>query len=143
MEDYEEDMLYISTKLNLIPLLQNITQVLNETPGKKASSAKRIKHYMSQLSHEQRQKLYYFYKIDFEMFEYDHEFVYDCAFYLRSNCSLYCTEVPKSVDLQFPSFLPLPPSTDATAVVARAFFTCSSRRAARRAERGNATELPY
>merc|ERR1712117_906622 len=75
MEDYEEDMLYISTKLNLIPLLQNITQVQNETPGKKASSAKRIKDYMSLLSPEQRQKLYYFYKIDFEMFEYDHEFV--------------------------------------------------------------------
>ena len=52
MEDYEEDMQYIATKLNLIPLLQNITQVQNETPGKKASSAKRIKDYMSQLSPE-------------------------------------------------------------------------------------------
>ena len=85
MEDYEEDMLYIATKLNLISLIPNMTQVQNETPGKKASSAKRIKEYMSQLSHEQRQKLYYFYKIDFEMFEYEHEFVYDYAFRLRLN----------------------------------------------------------
>ena len=89
MEDYDEDMQYIATKLNLTPLIQNITQVQNETPGKKASSTKRIKDHMSLLSPEQRQKLYYFYKIDFEMFEYDHEFVYDYAFYLRSNCSLY------------------------------------------------------
>ena len=46
------------------------------------------------------------------------------------------------------SFLPSVAALDrrhnrAAAVVARAFFTCSSRRAARRAERSNATELPY
>ena len=73
MEDYAEEMKYIAMKLNL----QNITQVQNETPGKEESSSMRIKHYMSQLSPEERQKLYYFYKIDFEMFEYDHNFVYD------------------------------------------------------------------
>ena len=77
MEDYAEDMLYIAMKLNLTSLIQDITQVQNETPGKKESSATRMKDYMSQLSPEARQKLYYFYKIDFEMFEYDYDIVYD------------------------------------------------------------------
>ena len=77
MEDYAEDMLYIAMKLNLTSLIQDITQVQNETPGKKESSAMRMKDYMSQLSPEARQKLYYFYKIDFEMFEYDYDIVYD------------------------------------------------------------------
>ena len=77
MEDYAEDMLYIAMKLNLTSLIQDITKVENETPRKKGSSAVRMKDYMSQLSPEARQKLYYFYKIDFEMFEYDYNFDYD------------------------------------------------------------------
>ena len=81
MEDYAEDMLYIAMKLNLTSLIHDITKVQNGTPGKKESSATRMKDYLSQLSPETRQKLYYFYKIDFEMFEYDHDFVYD---YLRT-----------------------------------------------------------
>ena len=99
MEDYAEDMLYIAMKLNLTSLIHDITKVQNGTPGKKESSATRMKDYLSQLSPEARQKLYYFYKIDFEMFEYDHDFVYD-----------YYEYGWISVDLQFPSFLPLPPS---------------------------------
>ena len=74
LEDFDEDVAYIATKLNLTEQLGILNYVQHKTPKKVHSSAKEKRdEYLSQLSPQMVQDLYELYKIDFDMFSYNWE----------------------------------------------------------------------
>ena len=72
LEDFNEDVAYIATKLNLTEQLGLLNYIQHKTPGNGDKSRReRRDYYMSKLSTQMVQDLYELYKIDFEMFSYD------------------------------------------------------------------------
>ena len=72
LEDFNEDVLYISKKQNITEHLQLMSQVENGNQKRRGKSQRqRIEKYMSQLNAEMVKELYKLYQIDFEMFEYN------------------------------------------------------------------------
>ena len=72
LEDFDEDVAYIATKLNLTEQLGLLNYVQHKTPEKVHSSGtEKRDEYMSQLSPQMVQDLYELYKIDFDMFSYN------------------------------------------------------------------------
>ena len=65
-----DDTIYIAIKQNLTNLLPEWTKTIRKSKGE-SSPLDRIEYYMSQLSTQQRNKLYNLYKLDFELFGYD------------------------------------------------------------------------
>ena len=75
LEEFKEDVAYISTKLNLTEQLGVLNNVENDTLGKEDNARReRRNYYMSQLSAQMVDDLYQLYKLDFEMFGYDQSF---------------------------------------------------------------------
>ena len=71
LEDFNEDVLYISIKQNMTEILQLMSQIENRNQKRRGKSQhRRIERYMSQLNAEIVEELYKLYQIDFEMFEY-------------------------------------------------------------------------
>ena len=70
LEDSLDDTMYIAIKQNLTTLLPELTKTIRKSKEKR-SSLDRIEHHMTQLSPQQRRKLYNLYKLDFELFGYD------------------------------------------------------------------------
>ena len=72
LEDFNEDVLYISMKQNMTEHLQLLSQVENGNRKRRGESQhQRIEKYMSQLNADMVEELYKLYQIDFEMFEYN------------------------------------------------------------------------
>ena len=70
LEDSLDDTMYIAIKQNLTTLLPELTKTIRKSKEER-SSLDRIEHHMTQLSTQQRRKLYNLYKLDFELFGYD------------------------------------------------------------------------
>ena len=71
LEDSADDVAYIAAKLNLTSFLPELSKTRNKTKGKKSNDW--VKSYMSQLSKEQKEKLFELYKLDFALFGYEPE----------------------------------------------------------------------
>ena len=72
LEDFNEDVLYISMRQNITEHLQLMSRVENGNPKSKVESQRqRIEKYMSQLDADMVEELYKVYQVDFEMFEYN------------------------------------------------------------------------
>ena len=72
LEDFNEDVLYISMKQNMTEHLQMLSRVENGNRKRRGEAQhQRIVKYMSQLNADMVEELYNLYQIDFEMFEYN------------------------------------------------------------------------
>ena len=99
LEDFNEDVLYISMKQNITEHLQVMSHVENGNPKRRRQSQRRqIEKYMSQLNADMVQELYKLYQIDFEMFEYNWFYPKQASFLsMKQNITDYCSSVPTSI----------------------------------------------